>query len=453
MSDWKDKLRKGFDTYSETPPEGLWEAVEAGIPPSRRAFPGWWALAGAAAAVAALLVIMPPRAIRSGNEGLVAEVPDSSEVQKVSGGAVVSGAPADTVSGYSATADTAGAGHDAASGTATGLSGTAKGTVARPAGVRPRNLVAQASAPEAGSVNQEAVAVNPVTLEEVEETPEVAPEVVREDVREDVRDTSEAASDVASDVAPVTVETTPEQESIIVPDPFASEGDRRVAFVPSVTSSLIAGGVPGGASSATFTEYGMSGTYNTAARTGSMPLVSTLSRNKSTTTDVDHSVAARFGMMVGVSLTPRWGVETGLMLTALDMNSKSQTGSMVSFTKRGTWYAGVPLLAVYTPLRIGRFSLYTSAGPMVEYSFVNNWNTSSYVSGRLIDETSGSDEGGDLIFSAGVNAGVQWSMGPLGGIFLQPGLSWHFAREDAPDSYYTVHPLALSVSAGLRLQF
>ena len=61
--DWTDKLPELFEGYSEAEPDGLWDAVRAGIEPKKkRAFGALW-YAGvllAAAAVAAIALLLWP---------------------------------------------------------------------------------------------------------------------------------------------------------------------------------------------------------------------------------------------------------------------------------------------------------------------------------------------------------------------------------------------------------
>ena len=56
---WNDRLRESMEDFSMTPPEGLWEAVEARVQRPRAGFPWWWALAGVAAVAAAAVLILP----------------------------------------------------------------------------------------------------------------------------------------------------------------------------------------------------------------------------------------------------------------------------------------------------------------------------------------------------------------------------------------------------------
>ena len=64
--DWKDELRNSLENYQATEPEGLWSAVQQGLPASRTETTASFALAFALACAAALLIILLPPADREG---------------------------------------------------------------------------------------------------------------------------------------------------------------------------------------------------------------------------------------------------------------------------------------------------------------------------------------------------------------------------------------------------
>ena len=68
-------MRKQLSEYGQTPPEGLWEAVDAKVRKPSASFPWWWALAGAAAAVAAVLLVVRPEGVTTPS----ASVKDTAE--------------------------------------------------------------------------------------------------------------------------------------------------------------------------------------------------------------------------------------------------------------------------------------------------------------------------------------------------------------------------------------
>ena len=79
---WNEKLRLRMAEYEQTPPEGLWEAVEAGLPQQKAAaFPWMWALAAVAAVVLAVVLLWRPASspVPADPAKLTADVVDIAE--------------------------------------------------------------------------------------------------------------------------------------------------------------------------------------------------------------------------------------------------------------------------------------------------------------------------------------------------------------------------------------
>ena len=111
-------------------------------------------------------------------------------------------------------------------------------------------------------------------------------------------------------------------------------------------------------------------------------------------------------------------------------------------------------MAVYTPWSGRHLSVYLSAGPSVEYGFRSSGNIREVI-GNLAPVVRNIDKytPGDFIWSLGANVGAQWAFGNFGALFVQPGVSWHIAGENSPESYYTANPVAFNLSGGFRILF
>lgn len=410
---WNDKLRKQLSDYTQAPPEGVWDAVEGHLARGRSAvaFPWWWALAGAAAAIVALLVVVRPS---SDNQSpavgpVVAEVVDST---------TVSLPEADTVA-------------------------ITPATPAAPA------IPAGNASPRSRSVSRSAVAnaMDVVT----DEAPPVVEDTTRQENNYIVEDDFNPSQE-----EPAEEEKAPEKPVHILPlkqypaeRPLLADASPNRPHISLVTSGTL-GAVP----SNTIAEYGMSGTMRMASSSRSMSPVSVLSRNKSTVTDIKHRLVYRLGLMANVPLGRRWSVETGVQFSRLASDVVSTSGSMTSSTHTDMHYFGVPLMAVYTPWSGRHLSVYLSAGPSVEYGFRSSGNIREVI-GNLAPVVRNIDKytPGDFIWSLGANVGAQWAFGNFGALFVQPGVSWHIAGENSPESYYTANPVAFNLSGGFRILF
>lgn len=407
---WNDKLRQKMEGYSQTPPDGLWEAVEAGLPAPRTVFPWMWALAGVAAVALAVVLLWRPA---EPTGPAVAEV-TTEEV---------------TVSADNLADDTVTVEPEA----------TENPAAVRPVAVsRTRRAATEALA--------EVVADNPAAVPEEAGQAGAVPSV------------EPASDDAAADDAAGEDDSTGEEEAKVAPSPVAPENKVSVFPAeknvirrkPAISGSLLAGGIPGNASTS-YTSYANAAPSGSGG--GRMATAALLSRNKLNQTETRYGVALRVGAMFSYSFTQHWGVESGLQLTNLQNQTRSVTGNVTTVTDKTISYLGIPLLIVYTPLRFDRFSLYTSAGPMFEYGFRSFGTAKSYIGEEQVGRERIGEKESDAIFSVGLNLGAQYMVANFGGLFVQPGLSWHIAGESNAESFYTKHPLAFSVAAGFRFNF
>lgn len=399
-----------MEEYSQTPPEGLWEAVEAGLPARRRAFPWVWALAGVAAVLLAVVALWRP-------------------AETVSPAAIA-------VADNKAAVETAG---EELSAPLPGGASTSE--AAAPASERKMPAAEQAESKK--NVSEKAEETMPAGKAETTENTEPTgnAELTEKDEPAEERQPAEETKPAEKEKHAGNTQTLPVE--IIKPA-------RRSKLKPVASGALLASALPGEATSS----YGSYGIPKAASTKGVMRApVALLSRNKPSQTDVHHSVAYRVGAMFNLSLTEHWGMESGLQLTNLQTRTKTVTGDMSSIKDRTISYVGIPLLAVYTPLRYKNFSLYASAGPMFEYGFRSFGKLESYIGDQRQTQDRFTEKESDTIFSLGANLGAQWYVPDMGALFVQPGLSWHIAGEGNTESFYTKHPLSFGITAGFRFLF
>ena len=422
--------------YSQTPPEGLWEAIDGKIrKPAAPVFPWWWALAGAAAAVAAVLLLWPG-SLEPGSPRLaeVAAVADSLGVGT-----------------EDAQGDSLGAAQGDSLGVAVPVDKLAPVEHVAPSAAKTLTAARQNAAPEAAGKRESApveAEAAPVETEDVPVETEKAPE--RPLVAEAKDDSGNPAQKEPAEKEPAPKQwpETPERHYPADQPRLAQVSKARTASV-----SFVGAGVPGGPASSTFTEYAMSAASRADGSRAASPMAALLSRNRTTTTIANHKMTFRAGFMVNVPLSRHFSVESGLLYTILSADITSVSGGIEALNKQRIHYLGIPLHAVYTPLSTRHFSCYISAGPMAEFSFRTDWKTAGSIDGVGTGSASGRLGKNDWLWSLEANAGVQWHPYSKGAFFLQPGISWHFPKEGAQESFYTVHPLAFTLSAGYRIFF
>ncbi|MBO4455961.1 MAG: outer membrane beta-barrel protein [Bacteroidales bacterium] len=476
---WKDSLRERMQEFEQTPPEGLWEAIESSGAVGRKAgaagagllarllggsrAPLWWSLAGvaAAAAVAVVLLLRTPGAenpIVTGSEATVAEVVDSPEDDF------------GTVEDASAT-DLDQASEDSPAASSAALTQKAPVMSTAPAKIAP------SYSKQAGfeyGLEPDASEVAPDAVDSASDATEAAPNAA--DSAPDAAEAAPAASDSeapstdASESAPVVpnqTENPAATDAVPAGDPAPSGKTVSPSFQPKgrtvvplsrsikrsrplLAASFVGGGMPG--SSATNSEivYSLSPAPRMSPGNRAMAVVS---RNKETQVVTSHRIDYQMGLMFTYNFTRHWGIESGVELTHLGSSKTSTSGSLSTGTQESFDYLGIPLRVVFTPLSLGPLSGYISAGPEAEYGFSHLWRTVESFGQTTSEPTGGRDRPGDWIFSGSLNAGLQISPWKSGAFFVQPGVVYRLPNEKSPESYYTDHPVSFRIAAGYRVLF
>lgn len=434
-NNWKDKLRQTMSEYDETPPKGLWEGIEGAMAPKTGAAGGFWAwltgrpglwpvwaTAGVAAAAAAVLLLRTPAQPEIippvNNPDVIAEVTDST----VSGPATLAltDAPEDI----------------------TEETPSVKSGRTTPALTVTRQVVPGSR--EADSDTKSVVSGEP---EGQPDAPVV--DSGKDTIRQDGPDPTtpgQKADEVRQD-APAGQEDLP----VIVPGATRVPLTKGIKRNRPLIAAAIVGGMPGGGTT-TSTAYGLpAGRYSEAVN----PTMAMISRNKSVHTNVLHRQDYQFGLLLSYSFSEHWGIESGVQLTGLTSvsTSSSEMSNIITTKKESFTYIGVPLRVVYTPFNFKSVSLYLSAGPAAEYGLASRWESHDLYEDKQLNPKSDSSRPGDWIWSASLNAGVQWRPWQYGAFFIQPGIVGRLVGEDSPESYYTTHPVSFQLSAGYKITF
>lgn len=375
---WTDKLPSLMEGYQEVPPEGLWDAVQAGV--ASPIVPWWpWAAGLAAAAAAVLLAVFlwnpVPEAIKS----------DSS-------------------------------------------------VAARLADVPVEVLEVPVEAPAQMQIAPE------VHLEESKTEPQVQTEP-------ETHLKEEQPGEKPS------VKPAEEPEPVQWIEQPATTAPRKKPFRGKITvtsgGALLAQGASGVSQG-----YGIPS--NPGMTVPSLPAVKSvvnaqlLSRNRPSTTEVTHRQILRLSVGVNYNFAPRWRVGTGLSYSVLESHYVTTSGTAATENKRRLTYLGIPLNLQYALLETNRFSLYLSAGPMVEAA-VDCQNVRRSYLGQRVDPSREEDlPCDDWRWSLNAGAGFEFKAFRNAALYVQPGLVWHLPGPSSVESIYTARPFVFALDFGLR---
>lgn len=168
----------------------------------------------------------------------------------------------------------------------------------------------------------------------------------------------------------------------------------------------------------------------------------------------DHRRPVRFALTANYPISGTFGLESGLTFTTLRSSFSTEAGSTLTETDQTLMYIGVPLNMTASILDTKLFSLYAGVGGMVEKS----------VSGKTVStETVGGVKQGDsvkknlnvkpLLWSLNASAGLQANLTRNLGVYVEPGLSYHFDDGSDVSTIYKDRPLDFAVTIGARFSF
>ncbi len=414
---WKDKLRERFSDYSSPEPEGLWEGIEQGLSGKKhsRLAPVWWTASGlAAAAAVALAVFLHPE--KKLTAPLSLPEPDLT----------VSVVPADTSSSAASVL----------------LADALPATETTTTDKKPESTVNKSIKT---IVEQEPEVTVPTTAQAFE--PEIQPQEEPE------------KKPTTAIVTTTTVEPEPEpepehDEPVTVPEETPDPASRRSAVSIGVYGE---GGQTTGANSQGIGMNGMDA-YMTRSAGGhgtsdAGSIMRILTSNRASTFEAHHSAPLRTGITVGYGLTNHLSLVSGLTWTYLnsEFNFSEDAGPIGNLTTQELGYLGIPLrLEAGTNLWKGIW-LHAGVGGMVEKGMMASSRTRTLLEGHQLEwkDNPAPDTGG-LLWSVGASAGAEFRYGPVFGLYVSPGIEYHFDNGSPVRSAYTEKPLHWTVNIGLR---
>lgn len=165
-----------------------------------------------------------------------------------------------------------------------------------------------------------------------------------------------------------------------------------------------------------------------------------------------HKMPISGGISVGVGLSDRLSVESGVTYTYMFSEGESEsTGTGAYDIERRLHYIGIPIGVSYDFLQSRVIDLYGSAAAQFEMC-VSGKQTKTMREGGM----SGKPDTEKLNIkgvqpSVGVHLGAEVKLSRTFGLYVEPGLNYYFENSKQPESYRTEHPLNFSLRAGLRI--
>lgn len=169
------------------------------------------------------------------------------------------------------------------------------------------------------------------------------------------------------------------------------------------------------------------------------------------TSKSDHRRPVRMALTANVPISGKLGLESGLMLTTLRSTFSAEAGQTLTETEQTLRYIGVPLNLTASLFDSRWFSLYLGGGGMVEKCVSGKSVTTETLAGvRQGDGVRKSFTVKPLMWSLNASAGLQANLTKRLGVYVEPGLSYHFDDKSDYQTVYRDRPLDFSLTFGAR---
>ena len=148
-----------------------------------------------------------------------------------------------------------------------------------------------------------------------------------------------------------------------------------------------------------------------------------------------HHMPLGAGLKIGIGLTERLSLTTGLNYTLLwsELQPLGSEGKSDQFLH----YIGLPLGAEYRLLSKGAFALSAGAGVCLDFL------AAAYIDKRKVDDK-------PLQWTANLNAAALWELSGKLSLYIQPELNWYISKTGM-NSIRNDSPLGATLRVGLRL--
>ena len=401
--DWKDELRNSLENYQATEPEGLWSAVQQGLPASRTETTASFALAFALACAAALLIILLPPADREGELQVLPAADQQLTQQTLPATPVIPATPV------------------------------------------------QHSLPVLPTESPVLPTEPPVLPTEPQQHHQVSPaqSATQTQAAQAATDEPPALPDELQQSQPQSSSQGLEEEQ-----PYPSSISRRKPAInliamasgslSSQSSVLSYGALPGSDIATSLNSLSYS---DFAYRNFSSLVTSNLGSEVSTHTT--HRQPVRFAIEAELMLNKRLGLVSGLCYTRL-VSDLTSGGENYYHTVQKLDYLGIPLRLNWHLLDSRDFTFYAGVGAMVEKCVAGSAMTSYSLYGQSLQGERLSVMDQPLVFSLDTSLGLGIGLWNSATLVIEPGLSWHIPDGGTLRNIYRDRPLNFSLSIALR---
>ena len=166
-----------------------------------------------------------------------------------------------------------------------------------------------------------------------------------------------------------------------------------------------------------------------------------------------HKQPIKVGLGISIPLTKRISLNTGISYSYLSSELISGTNSNHYTTHQSLHYLGIPINVGYTFWQNKSWKIYASGGGTVEKCVAGNSVTDFHLDGKTEKATRETVYEKQLQLSLQATAGMGYNISSSIGLYIEPGLNYHFDNHSPVSNIYKDTPLNFSLEGGIRFSF
>lgn len=167
---------------------------------------------------------------------------------------------------------------------------------------------------------------------------------------------------------------------------------------------------------------------------------------------MDHRLPISVGLNVRKYLTPRLGVETGLVYSYLRSQAQIEGAFGYQYTQK-VHYLGIPLSLTYSVLDRKRLDFYFIGGVMVEKAISATGQVDVFNGATRVSSTTNHLSANGVLGSVHVGTGFGYNFIDRMGLYVEPSVNYYFRNDNQPITYRTANRWNINIRMGLRYNF
>lgn len=171
-----------------------------------------------------------------------------------------------------------------------------------------------------------------------------------------------------------------------------------------------------------------------------------------TSGNMDHRLPVSVGLNVRKYVTPRLGVETGLVYSYLRSQAQLEGAFGYKYTQK-VHYLGIPLSVTYSVLDRKRLDIYFIGGLMVEKALYATGQVEVFNGSSRISSSTNRLSANGVLGSVHAGTGFGYNFVDRMGLYIEPSVNYYFRNDNQPITYRTANRWNINIRMGLRYNF